>query len=126
MKRLWIGVALLVTVLAVGIGLTVAFDRLHRPMSEQLELASAYALEEDWDKAVTLAREAKAAWEKCRCFTAAVADHEPLEEIDGLFAQLEVWEKIREPEEYAATCAQLARLAEAMADSQQVTWWSLL
>ena len=126
MKRMWIGVALLLAVLVIGIALTVAFHTLHGHLSEKLEDSSTAALAGDWKKATSLAREARSDWEKCRSFTAAVADHEPLEEMDSLFAQLAVWERLEEPEEFAATAAHLARLAEALRDSQAITWWNLL
>ena len=126
MKRMWIGLALLVTVLAIGTVLTVTFDRLHRPLAEKLDAAAAAAMTEDWEMAEKLTKDAKRDWEKCRDFTAAVADHEPLEEIDSLFSQLTVLAALQEQDEFAAACAQLARLAEAMADSQRLTWWSLL
>lgn len=126
MRRLWVGVIPLLAVLIVGIGLTVAFERIHEPMAEKLEQASAAALQGDWEKALALTGEVRAEWEKYRGFAAAVADHEPLEQIDGLLAQLKVWEKQQEPTGYATTCQQLAQIARAMADSQRIIWWNLL
>ena len=126
MKRQWIGLGLLLAVLTVGIVLTVAFRRLHEPIAEKLDTASEAALAEDWGRADALASQAVGDWKNFRRFTAAVADHEPLEEMDSLFAQLEVWQRLREPEEFAAACVYLAELARAMADSQQLTWWNLL
>lgn len=124
--RLYIGIGLLAVILALGICLTVAFSFLHEPLSEQLDQAKNAAIAGDWKKATALAEDARAKWMKFRHFTAAVADHEPLERMDSLFARLEVLGKLKEEDEFAADCAELARLASAMAESQAIPWWNLL
>ena len=53
MRRQWIGVGLLLAVLILGIVLTTAFDRIHRPLADKLEAASQAALAEDWTQADT-------------------------------------------------------------------------
>ena len=88
MKRLWIGIAFLAVMLAMGIVLTVLFDRIHTPLSENLQEASRLAMMDDWEKATALAKQARADWEKYREFIAAVADHEPLEKMEYLLDQL--------------------------------------
>ena len=126
MKRLYIGAALLAVMLAGGVVLTAAFTALHEPLGETLRQAQEAAAAGDWETAAELTAQAKNRWEKHRHFVAAVADHEPLEEMDSLFARLEVLCRLREEDEFAADCAELSRLCEAMAESQRVTWWSLL
>jgi len=81
MRRLWIGVGFLIAMLAVAILLTVLFDRIHTPLSEDLRQASQLAMEGDWEKATALTGQARADWSKYRELIAAVADHEPLEKM---------------------------------------------
>ena len=126
MKRMWIGIAFLLVVLTVGSILTIAFGKLHEPLADTLQQAADAALQENWQKALKLSLDARGRWEKARHFTAAVADHEPLEEIDQLFGQLQVWEREKNTAKFASTASQLAVLARAMADSQAITWWNLL
>ena len=126
MKRLWIGVGFLAAMLVIGIWITLAFSRLHIPISDALNQASEAAVAGDWEKATALTKSARADWEKFRGFTAAVADHEPLEEMDAMFAQLTVLAQQQETADFAATSAQLARLAQAMADSQSISWWNVV
>jgi len=126
MKRLWIGVGLLAIFLVAGILLTAAFHRIHGPLARTLEDASRQALEGDFDEALSLAREAQTHWEQYQSFTAMVADHEPIEQMDALFAQLEVYGQLGLEEEFAVLCAHLARLAAAMEESQSFTWRTLL
>ena len=126
MKRMWIGIVFLLVVLTIGSILTIAFGKLHEPLADTLQQAADAALEADWPKALKLSKNARMRWEKNRHFTAAVADHEPLEEIDQLFGQLQVWEREENKAKFAVTASRLAVLTRAMADSQAITWWNLL
>ncbi len=126
MKRIWFGAGLLLVMLALGIATTLLFARLHLPLQETLTQAAHAALEEDWETAVALTAQAKADWDKYRDFTAAMADHEPLEEMEAQFARLELLAAQQETDEFAADCIELAHQAQAMADSQAFNWWSIL
>lgn len=126
MKRFWIGIVILAVILAGSIVLTVAMPNVHMPISRQLSDAADAAQKENWARAEDLANAAFARWESNRSFTAAVADHAPMEAIDSGFAQMNAFLQRREPNEFAAACASLARLVQAMADSQTFTWWNFL
>lgn len=124
MKRFLIGICVLSLLLALGIGITLAFQRIHLPVAMLLHQATEEALAGDWDAAATHVQDAYARWEHYRHFSAAFADHAPMDEIDGLFAQLEVSKKSRE--HFPALCAQLAQHVEAIAESHRFHWWTLL
>lgn len=126
MKRLYIGIAILLFFLISGLFLTCSFGRIHAPLAQTLENASQAAIAGNWENAVCLADSAKTRWETYRNFTAAVADHEPLEEMDTLFSQLEIYEKLRLNVEFAGICTRLSQMAAAMEESQKLTWWTLL
>ncbi|MBQ7817304.1 MAG: DUF4363 family protein [Oscillospiraceae bacterium] len=126
MRRLWIGVGFLIVMLVVGIALTVLFDRIHTPLAEDLQQASQLALAEDWEKATALAQQARADWKQYREFIAAVADHEPLEKMEYLLDQLDVYAEARREADFSAVCVELAALADAMLESQSITWWNFL
>ncbi len=126
MKRGWIGLGLLLVLLAGSIAVTCAMDSQHAPMARDLEAASDLALAGEWEKASALAEKTRAEWEEKWNFDAAFADHEPMEAIDGLFAQADVYARTREEISFAAVCAELARRLEAMGDAHGLTWWNLL
>jgi len=126
MRRLWIGVGFLIAMLAVAILLTVLFDRIHTPLSEDLRQASQLAMEGDWEKATALTGQARADWSKYRELIAAVADHEPLEKMENLLEQLDVYAQQRRTADFSAMCVELAAMADAMLESQQLTWWNFL
>jgi len=126
MKRGWIGAALLLVLLAGGIWSVMLLTRQHSPMERQMEQAAAYALAMDWEKAEALTGSVRAAWENAWHSTAAFADHDPMEAIDGLFAQLEVYAEVEEAPSYAAVCAELSRQLAAMGEAHVPNWWNLL
>ena len=124
MKRLWIGVGVLAAVLAAGIWLNLWMDSLHDRLARELDKAGDLALAQQWQAAEATAQAAREQWLRNRRLLAAVVDHEPLEEMERLFSQLEVYRRQRWSEEFAVTCSLLARQAEAVGDSHSLTWWN--
>ena len=106
MKRLWVGIILLLILLAGTMAVTVAMDRIYAPMVEALEAGDLEAAEERYGR-----------W---RDLTAA---HGPMEEMDALFARAEI---CKDDQERKALCAELAQRARAMSNAHSPTWWNLL
>lgn len=125
MKKTWIAVAVLLVLLIGGIAATVAMGSIHGRLSEDL-LQAAVLAEEDWEQAKALADSARAEWEKYAHLIAALADHEPLEEIDSLFLQVRICIQQGNRESFAMACARLAGIAERLAESNHPSWWNLL
>ena len=123
MKRIFLGLALLLALLGIAAVITVRMDRVYEPITNALRQA---AEADDWKKAAFLADQAKTRWEEQRRFTATVADHSPMDEIDGLFAELEIYLRQQEMPHFAATCRHLAMLTEAMGDNHALNLWNLL
>ena len=126
MKRCWFGLGLLVFLLVGGLLVTGAMTKNHEALSARLSRAATAAAAEDWAGAEAHFHAARQAWERDWHFSAAFADHEPMEDIDGLFAEAEVYLQSQDPEAMAAICAQLARLTEAMGEAHALNWWNLL
>lgn len=126
MKRCWFGLVLLLLLLALGIGSSVYMDRHHQPIADALDRAAAMALAGDWESAQALAGDARARWEEGWGTSASFSDHAPMEEMDGLFHELEIYATARDPVSYGAVCAQLSRTAHAMGEAHNWTWWNVL
>lgn len=126
MKRFWIGIGLLGALLVAGIWAMVAAERVHTPISDLLEEAAEESLEGDLSAGIMLAQQAEERWQRHREAVAAGANHEPMDEIDGLFAQVQVYAQSRQTVAFAACCARLAELVEAMGESHGLSWWSVL
>ena len=126
MNRCILGILILAIFLVLGLGIAWGMDTMHLDVADDLSLASRQVISGNWEEGVTLAKRAKGEWEKNWQKTACVADHAPMDEIDGLFAQLQAFEKPEEAVHYSATCAELSKLVEAMADAHRFSWWNLL
>ena len=126
MKRLWLGISLLALFFSLSLFVGGAMDKTHLEIAEKLRSAADLVLEENYALGQAQAQSAKKAWDKSWGWTAAVADHAPMDEIDGLFAQLKAFEKPEDGAHYAATCAQLAKLVEAMAEAHRLSLENLL
>ena len=126
MKRCWIGVVCLVLLLMGGLYGDRVMGRSHAPVSQDLDRAAECAKADDWRGAEAFADRARENWEKNWQFSAAFADHEPMENIDALFSRLTVFAAAREKEESGALCRELSRQVKALGDAHDLKWWNLL
>ena len=126
MKRLYLGIAILFILLALGSSVSWGIHGIHEPIHAQLQQAHTAALDADWTLAQRLSLEAQQRWLRWQHFTAAFADHAPMDEIDSLFAQLTVYAQAKDIPHFCALCAELAQLTHAMSESHSPTWWNLL
>ncbi len=126
MKRCWIGLGLLLLLLAAGALSTWRMGSFQKPIIAQVEASQTLAGQGDWDGAEAAVQSAQAQWEQGWGLSAALTDHAPMEQIDVLFAQLQVYAHARETAEYQALCAQVAVQLESMGDAHVPTWWNLL
>lgn len=125
MTRLWIGVGLLLSLLAIGLGLWWFLSPLHEELASELDRAAALALDGDMAQAQAVARQARQRWQQNRNFIAAFTDHSPMEEMEALFAELENLQS-DQTRDFAAICAHLAQSARAISESHALKWWGLL
>ena len=126
MKRCLTGIAILISMLILSALIAGSMHNVHYRISELLEQAQQAASAENWSQADRLARQANEQWQRYHHFTAAFADHTPMDELDGLFAELMIFLEERESPHFASTCARLSLLAQSMADSHGLQWWNLL
>lgn len=125
-KRFWIGVVLLVLLLALGLGAAAGMRAVHEPGEALLEQAQELALSGDMTQAVNLSQQAQRRWQEGWSFTAATADHGPMDAVDQLFAELSVYGEAEDAAHFAACCGQLSVLLRAMYDAHSLTLWNLL
>ena len=126
MGRFWLGVCLLAVFLGLGLWVGHAMESTHEAVAQTLDEATQQTLSGDLEKGKTLAQQAFADWERNWHGVASVADHEPMDEIDGLFAQLEVYGETGQSEDFAAYCARLSKLVTAVGEAHGLSWWNLL
>lgn len=126
MGRFWFGTGLLVVIFALSWLLGSGISKAGEESIVPLETATAAALAEDWAGASEHRAAAATHWQKVRPFAAALCRHEPVEQIDLLFAQLEVYEHSKSGPEFAATATGIAQTLETLPVSHRFHWWNLL
>lgn len=126
MKRFWIGLAALALLLLIGVISGLAMERIHNNLADTLDRAADFVQDGQRSRAEETVKQASALWERHHHLAAAFADHEPLEQIDSLFARLEVYCRIGSDRDIADACVQLASLSRDVAESHGIGWWSLL
>lgn len=125
-KRFYLGLAILVLLLALGIGTTAIMQTIHEPVADALYQAADLALEDNLNGALLLSQKAYARWQKYHSLTASFADHSPMDDTDTLFQEMLVYGKTGEIPHYVACCRQLAVLAQAMYDAHVFSLKNLL
>ena len=126
MKRGWLGAGILVFFLVLGLVISALATKSHTPTSDLLERAAEKTLAGDFETGILLGMEAQKRWKKQWNSTASIADHSPMDEVDALFAEMEVYARSGEQPHFAACCKELARRVRSFADVHRFTWWNVL
>ncbi len=126
MARGWLGAGLLAVFLLLSVGASVAMDNAHLPTGDLLSQAAEVTLSGDFDRGVQLGMEAKVRWEKAWSATAVVADHSPMDDVDALFAEMEIYAKTGEQPHFAACCLELSQRLQAVAEAHRFSWANVL
>ncbi len=126
MARGWIGAGILAVFLALGLLIGCKMDQAHMPTQKLLAQAAEKTLQGEFEQAVALGTEAKARWDQHWNSTATVADHSPMDDVDALFGEMEIYGKTQEQPHFAAVCLELSQRIQAMADAHRFSWWNVL
>jgi len=126
MARGWFGAAILVLFLALGFLAADRMENAHGPTEDLLKQAADATLDGEFDRGVTLGMEAKRRWERHWNGTATLADHSPMDDVDALFAEMEIYAKTGEEPHFAACCLELSKRLKAMAEAHTFSWWNIL
>ena len=125
-RRFWYGLGVLAVLLALGLWTAWGMEVLTQPVTHALEQAAQAALNDDMAQGVALADRAQDIWRRNRGRITAVADHGPLEEIDSLFAQVQIYADTGKTADFAAYCTRLAKLVTAVGEAHGLNWQNLL
>ena len=49
-----------------------------------------------------------------------------MDEVDALFAEMEIYAKTEEKPHFAAVCKELSQRIQAFADAHRFSWWNIL
>lgn len=125
-KRFYLGLVILLILLALGIGTAWGMQSMHEPVQTLLEDAARLASEDKMEEALPLARKAYARWEQYHSLTASLADHSPMDDTDTLFQEMLVYGQMAEIPHFVACCRELTVMTEAMYDAHAFSLKNLL
>ena len=125
-KRFYFGMGILLFFLILGLFVSWGMQEAVRPVTQQLQQAAEAAHSGETARAILLAQQAGDLWNDRWGVMALVADHEPMDEIDGLFAQIVFFAHARDGQQLGACCARVAELVEAMAEAHALSWRNVL
>ena len=126
MRRPYLGIGILLTLLILGSLIWWGMEQIHSDIGQLLTQAQAAAEADQWQKAQSFSQQAQQLWQRHHHFTAAFADHTPMDELDGLFAELLIFSAKQESPHFESTCARLIQATRSMADSHGIQWWNIL
>ena len=124
--RMWLGITLILLFFLLGMYTSVATEQICTPIIDVLQQAGDYAAVGQLDTASTLTVQANKQWKTNRNKLALIADHTPMDEIDGLFEKAKMYAKTGAMQDFSATCAQLTQLVDAICEAHKLTWWNLI
>ena len=125
-KRFYLGLAILLLLLILGIGTSMAMKAIHEPVQTALVEAAAQAQSGDLSQALPTAQNAYDRWQKFHSITASFADHSPMDDTDTLFQEMLVYGQMEEIPHFIACCRQLMIMTEAMYDAHVFSLKNLL
>lgn len=125
MKRVWIGIGILLVLLGLGLWTQWELENIHGPIAADMTLAAEQARLGNWEQAGQALTRAEAAWTANHVFTAALADHQPLEDIESLMARLPALSAAGDRAEFASLCADIACRIEAISAAHKLSISSL-
>ena len=120
MKRIWFGAALLAALLVLGFGSSAFMEQAHARQTKDLTRAAELALESNWGGAENFAAAAQREWDKKRPLIAGLCDHGPMDQIEGLFAQLPIYASAQDAAAFSSTCIYLSKQLEALGKSHSL------
>ena len=125
-KHFFLGLTILVLLLALGIGTTAVMEAIHKPLESSLTESANLAMDDRLDQALPLAEKAFARWQKYHSVTASFADHSPMDDTDTLFREMLVYGQMGEAPHFAACCRELVVMTQAMYDAHAFSLKNLL
>ena len=125
-KRFYLGLAILVVLLGLGIGTAAGMKVIHQPLENLLNQAADLAMDKNFEEALPLAREAYRRWQENHSITASLADHTPMDDTNTLFQEMLVYGQMGDIPHFAACCRELTVMMEAIYDAHAFSLKNLL
>ena len=121
MRRLYIAAALLLFLLGASLANAWYVQSVTDGIGEQLRQAQALTLEDNWDRAQDLTRQAYRDWQEKHFYFHTVMRHSDTDQILRAFRAVLEYLELREPDQYNAANADLVAQLELLAEMEQAS-----
>ena len=124
--RFWIGIILLLCLLITGLFINISLCNSQEQMAQLAKRAEQFAHSGNMSEAKEFTQQAYGLWQQRFQALAAIADHEPLDEVEATFRQALAYSEDQNAEELSASCARLVAGIRAIAQAHALSWWNIL
>ena len=126
MRRCYLGAGVLAALLLLGIFSSRWMENHHSGLAERLLSAADAAEAGEWEDFLRLTSGVEEEWNQKRSLTAVLADHQYLEQAEGLLGQLISAARRREAAQCARLCRDMAHIFRVLSEDQRLRWENLL
>ena len=126
MKRLWISVVILLTMLGATLGNSWYLNRLITQLGDQLITAHQLADRDDWTQASQITHMVAQHWQKHDFYFHIMLPHEDIDDIHLTFQEVEEYLELEEADQYNAANAKLIAQLGLLAEMEQLNVKNIL
>jgi len=126
MKRLWISVAILLTMLGTTLGNSWYLNNLISDFSQNLSSAHRLAARDDWASAREITQQVTEHWQEHDFYLHVMLPHRDIDEIHLTFQEIEEYLELEETDQYNATSAKLITQLGLLAEMEQLNLKNIL
>ena len=126
MKRLWISVAILLTMLGATLGNSWYLNSLISGFTQELTSAHQLAAQNDWASARQITGQVTDHWQKHDFYFHVMLPHRDIDEIHLTFQEIEEYLELEETDQYNATSAKLITQLGLLAEMEQLNLNNIL
>ena len=126
MKRLWIAVAILLTLLGSTLGNSWYLDRTVSLFTNQLTVAHQQAASDNWEQAAQITKQVADHWQRHDFYFHIMLPHEDIDQIHLTFQEVEEYLELEEADQYNAASAKLITQLGLLAEMEQLNLKNIL
>lgn len=126
MKRLWISVAILLTMLGATLGNSWYLNSLISDFTQELTSAHQLAARDDWASARKITGQVTDHWQKHDFYFHVMLPHRDIDEIHLTFQEIEEYLELEETDQYNAASAKLITQLGLLAEMEQLNLKNIL
>ena len=126
MKRLWIAVAILLTLLGSTLYNSRYLNRLSSDLAQRLTDAHELAAADDWTRAAQLTQQVARNWQKHDFYFHVMLPHKDIDDIHLSFQEVLEYLELKETDQYNAANARLIAQLGLLAEMEQLNWKNIL